>query len=408
MIPSKCPTPGSCQYPEALARVLAHILPTPHETVPLLETRGRVLAEDLYADRDWPPFNRAAMDGFAVRSSDVSSGRRFTLLGRAEPGLPSELHGVPGCCIQITTGCCLPAGTDAVIAAEHACVTDRVVFDVPSVIPGANVHRQASDARVGDVLVSGGSVIFDPVIGVAAALGLSRLRVFARPRIVILTTGNEIVPPSVTPSAYRIRNSNGPMLATLMKRLGAALLASNHLADDIQQVENAIDTAMQTADLVLTIGGAAGSDRDHIPRVLDRRSDRWILRGVRAQPGRHMSVACCENNDHLTHFVLLPGNPVAAMICACLFVWPMIRRMTGDLRPLSWTPSRLITPLRSHPVNDLFRPVKCREPACPQPLPYSGSGDLCHLAQSDGFLWIPPEPRSSMVHEAHWLRWPDA
>jgi molybdopterin molybdotransferase len=371
-------------YPEALRLALGCATPLGGaQIVDLPRALGRVLAEPLRADRDLPPFDRAEMDGYALRAEEFSPGRAWPVAATIAAGAMAPERIPPGSCVAIATGAALPAGLDAVVAHELSDRGDPVRFELPSVAAGRCVHRRGADARSGQTLVAPGAILGPHHLGIAAGVGVSRVGVRRRPRVIVITSGDEIV--ERAPAPHQIRNSNAPMVTALLARMGAEPAAAVHVPDDAPATRRAVAEALPACDLLVTVGGVSAGERDHLPDALRQSGAAIALQGAAIQPGRPILVgragACM--------IVGLPGNPVSALACACLFVWPIVRALLGVEAELPWTPATLAHDVKANPQRRAFRPALLDGAARVTVPRWSGSGDLAHTAPTHGLAELP-------------------
>ncbi len=298
-------------FEQARATIRGHVSPVSTESVALMEARGRTLRESVVSADDVPPFDNAAMDGFAVRAADVpapgtSLPVAFSIAGgEAVPVLPE------GTCARITTGHPLPAGADAVIRQERTKPdpdAERVRFEVvPS--PGQNVRPAGEDLAAGDGVLEAGTIISPAAASLLASVGHMQLTVAVRPRVLLLVTGSELVDAAETPGAGQIRDSNGPSLTLRVESAGGR--AHLHRApDDKEAIRNALAHA-PLADLTLISGGMSVGDDDLVLQVLDQMGVDLQFHGVKQRPGKPVAFGLLDDRPVLG----LPGNPVAAAVC---------------------------------------------------------------------------------------------
>jgi len=375
-------------YDDALRTILDHVDALSSEDVPLAEAFGRVLRQDIVADRDQPPFDRAAMDGFAVRSGDVNRGARLDIVADIPAGgvAPVDADLTRGAA-RIATGAAVPPAYDAVIQKELARVEDGVVrFDIDACSPGNNVHPRGADAKRGERLLREGQRLAGPQLGIAAAVGCVRLRVACRPRVTLLTTGDEVLPPQVvTLQPQQIRNSNAPLLAGLLRQWRTPPMRHVHVPDDPNATLDAARGALADCDLVLTTGGVSAGERDYLPGAWRTLGAATVLHGVAIQPGRPLLVARAGG----TLVVGLPGNPVSVLMTAILFVRPILRRMLGLDEALPWRPRKLLRDVRPHARRELFRAARLTDDDRLDVIDWHGSGDLAHTATMQGVARLP-------------------
>ncbi len=379
-------------YIDALDRLLSVCLPLAPVKQDLMGALGRTLAQDVHADRDQPPFDRSAMDGFAMSASDVQPGCQLRLTGTVAAGASPEHYQTPvkqGCAYRIATGAPLPVGADAVIPVELAEVnsadSEMVSFEIDTVEPWKNIHRQGVDARAGDKVIPAGTVLRPHHIAIASAVVQVQLDVVPRPRVTLLTTGDEVRPPQ-TPTdqlqPQQIRNSNGPLIVALLSNLGVVDVTHIHLPDEPEPTFEAAQKALQTSDLVLTVGGVSVGQRDHLPATWEKLGVTKLIHGVAIKPGKPVFAA----HQDRCMILGLPGNPVSVLATFHLFVWPVICRLTQQVQP-HWQEVVLDQPAKAHPTRDQFRLVRLSDQKA-SILGWQGSGDLMHTASADGFVWL--------------------
>ncbi|MBT8485929.1 MAG: molybdopterin molybdotransferase MoeA [Phycisphaerae bacterium] len=379
---------GLPAYPVALAAALdvAAGPGSTHARSPA-EAVGDVLAEDLRADRDLPPFDRAQMDGYAVRSGDLGVVEAWPVAAVVPAGGVATTPVPPQACVKIATGAPVPPELDAVIPHEESDRNDPVRFRVDSVTPGRAIHPRGADARAGDVVCPAGTIVGPPHVALAAAVGVSTLTVRRRPRVTVLTSGDEVVGPDDPVAAHQIRNSNGPMLLTLLARVGAEPMTNVHVRDEGSETNDAVQRALAASDLVITVGGVSAGERDHFPDAFAAAGVTMVVRGAAIQPGKPVMVGRVGGDGAIV--VALPGNPVSALACACLFAWPIVRRWSGADPRLPWLATRLAAPVKPNPRRTAFRPTRI-EPDGRVTVPaWAGSGDLTHTAGTHGLVELP-------------------
>ncbi len=381
---------GLPDYADALGLALESVRALgASEPVELADAAGRVLASPITADRALPPFDRAERDGYALRASEVGRVERFPVVATIAAGRPGDVAVPPGRCVAIATGAPLPRDVDAVIPHEASDRGDPVRFTMDHVEPGHSVHRCGADARPGDVLVERGAVLGARHMGLAAAVGLSRLDVVRRPRATVLTSGDEVVPPGAPVAGHQVRNSNAPMLAALLAAFGARPGSHAHVADEADETSRAVGLSLRQSDLVVTVGGISAGERDRFPDAFREHEVRLSLRGASIQPGRPVQVGRAPGGAVV---LALPGNPVSVLACACLFGWPIVRAMLGLDARLPWCEVELAEAVRPNPVRRAFRPAILLGPGRARVPKWSGSGDLAHTSPTDGLLELPLQP----------------
>ncbi len=386
-------------YDDALHEVLERVSQVDDELVPLGGALGRVLCRDIVADRAQPPFDRSAMDGFAVRSGEVSGGSSQKIVATIAAGaVPADPADLAGGVARIATGAAVPGVYDAVIPVEQAEEDQdgqRVRFLIDQVNAGACIHKRAADADAGQVLIKAGTLLGARHVGMAAAVGSVEIPVFCKPNVSLITTGDEVRPPA-TPidelEPQQIRNSNGPMIDALLRGLGVELLDHVHVTDDKQATLAAAREALGKSDLVVTVGGISAGRRDYLPWAWGELGLETVVKGVAIQPGKPVFVAQSKGVPGKL-IVGLPGNPVSVLATAHLFVWPIIRAMVGLPAALPWRRVWLAKETSPNPRREVFRSVRLIGGTRDQVevIDWHGSGDLAHSSEADGFVRLPAQ-----------------
>jgi len=291
--------------------------------VPLAEASGHVLAEAVAALHDVPPFANAGMDGFAARAGD--GGRVLTVAGESRAGAPHPGTVAPGEAVRISTGAPLPAGADGVVPVEEATEEDgRVTLHTP-LTAGRSVRRAGDDLPAGAPALAAGTLLGPAEIGVAAAAGHAALPCVARPRVVILTTGDELVPPGEPLGPGQIHEANLLTLGALVRGDGGEVVRAEHVADREDATREAVGRALADADLLLLSGGVSVGPHDHVKPALDHQGVEEVFWRVALRPGK---PTWCGIHGR-TLVLGLPGNPVSTMVTYLLFARPALLRMRG-------------------------------------------------------------------------------
>ena len=306
---------------EARGRVLNAVSPLPAEAVPLPGTLGRVLAEELVAELDVPPFRNSAMDGYALVAGE---GGQLPVVGESRAGHPFEGTLAPGAAVRISTGAPLPAGADAVVPVERAEAADGVVT-VPPTRPQANVRLAGEDVRAGQPVLGPGVVLGPAELGMAASLGRAELRCAVRPRLALLVTGDELAEPGEPLAPGRIYSSNGWALAAQAERAGAQLVLRETVRDSAEGTRAALERALAAADVVCVSGGVSVGEHDHVKGALAELGAEQRFWGVALKPGKPTWFGA---RGKVLGFGL-PGNPVSAMVTFQLFVRPALLALQG-------------------------------------------------------------------------------
>jgi len=311
---------------EALARVLDGVEPLASENVPIAQASGRVLAVDLAALRSQPPAAVSAMDGYAVRAADVAGGRaELNLIGEVAAGRPFAGSVGPGEAARIFTGGVLPPGADAIIVQEETERRGDIVVITGAAQPGKHIRREALDFASGQVLLGRGRRLSARDIALAAAMNHAEIPVRRRPRVAILATGDELVPPGTNPGPGQIVSANGLALSAFARAEGAEARDFGIVPDRIEPTVEALERMRGWGDVLVTTGGASVGEHDLVQRALAAQGMALAFWKVAVRPGRPMMHGRIER----TRVLGLPGNPVSAYVCAFLFLVPLLRRLIG-------------------------------------------------------------------------------
>jgi molybdopterin molybdotransferase len=312
---------------QALARVLENVEPLPAENVPIAEAAGRVLAEDLAALRSQPPAAVSAMDGYAVRAADVAGGHaELKLIGEVAAGRPFAGGVGSGQAARIFTGGVLPPGADAVIVQEETERRGDLVVIAGTAQPGKHVRRAALDFARGDLLLRQGRRFSARDIALAAAMNHAEIPVRRRPKVAILATGDELVPPGTEPGPGQIVSANGLTLSAFARAEGAEARDFGIVPDRVEPTVAALERMRAWgADVLVTTGGASVGEHDLVQKALAAQGMALAFWKVAVRPGRPMMHGRIED----TRVLGLPGNPVSAYVCAFLFLAPLLRLLAG-------------------------------------------------------------------------------
>ena len=379
--------------PDALARVLA-LAPQPLacETVPLSDALDRHAAADVTALLTQPPFAAAAMDGYAVRFADLAPDHPLRLIGESAAGRRYPGHLGPGEAVRIFTGAPLPDGADTVVVQEDTRADgSRVILtgDGPGA-PGRHIRAAGLDFCAGDTLIRAGDRLTPARLGLAAAGGHAALPVARRPRVTLLSTGDELVPAGQTPGPDQIVNSNGIMLAALLRQAGAEVRDPGILPDRPEVIRDAI-AASSEADILVTVGGASVGDHDHVQAALLAAGADIDFWKIAMRPGKPMMLGQRGRAVVLG----LPGNPVSAFVCARLFLLPLVRRFLSPHAPADrWLTGRLDAPLKPNGERDHFMRARVERDG--------GGWRVTPLGQQDSSLLVPLAAANALaLHPAH-------
>jgi molybdopterin molybdotransferase len=318
---------------DARARMLAEISALPAETVPLSQSIGRVLAEHVAAVRDQPPFNASAMDGWAVRAADTPGALR--IVGESAAGHGYEGRVNPGETVRIFTGAAVPEGCDAIVIQEDA-ERDGDTLGAPRVDADNFVRPAGGDFKAGSVLLERGLRIDPWRLSLAASAGRAEVSVGARPRVALLSTGEEIVEAPATPGRFQIYDSGVPALAVMIEGWGASVVRAKPVRDELDAVIAALRAA--NADLVVTVGGASVGDHDLVRAAGEALGLSLRVESVNVRPGKPTFFGVLGDGRRLLG---LPGNPASAFVCAEMFLRPILNAYQGAAVEPSTMPARL-------------------------------------------------------------------
>lgn len=304
----------------ALEALLDGVRRLEHETVDCRDAEGRVLSDDVLAAVDVPPADNSAMDGYALASAD--SDQRLPISQRIPAGhAPQPL--APGTCARIFTGSEIPPGADCVAIQENVeLIGDEAI--IPPTPAGHNIRRRGLDVTAGRTLLAAGSRLGAAALGLLAGQGLSTIDVVRRPKIALLLTGDEIVEPGQALARGQIYNSNGPMLATLIRRFGGDVVSQIKVADDFDTTLARLREAAAQADVIVTTGGVSVGEEDHVKPALDQLGELALWR-LAMQPGKPLALGTIGT----TRLVGLPGNPVSSYVGAWLYLRPLLGKFLG-------------------------------------------------------------------------------
>jgi len=376
-------------YEEALRLVLAHADPRGAESVPVDAAAGRVLAQDVTARISSPPFDKSAMDGYAVRAEDVARlPAELDVIGQAFAGEPARVTVGPGQACVTTTGAPVPAGADTVVMVEHTEQAGEGRVRVLK-LTGTNICPEGEDVRAGDVLLRAGQVMTPLRVGVAAMAGAERVEVVRLPTAALLCTGSEVVEPGAEPGPGHIYNSNGPMLLSLLAPLCRDVTYLGIVADDEAQLEEAVRRGLE-ADLLVVSGGVSMGQLDLVPAVLERCGVRQVFHKVTVKPGKPVFFGEAEGGGLVLG---MPGNPVSCFVIFKLLAWPALAAMAGHSEPPPhFEEGRSAEGFanRGERMNVLpCRIERTTDGPLLTPLPHHGSADLAAPSSADGYLIVP-------------------
>lgn len=374
---------------EASTIVLAHALTSAKAEVRIEDAVGRVLGEMVFADRDFPPMDRVAMDGIAISFDFWSEGNtEFIVEGIQAAGTPQAALSHPGNCFEIMTGAVLPAGADTIIPYENVHVdSQKARIETNQVMRGQNIHRKGSDARAGTVLLQPGTLISAAEVALLAAVGKSLVTVFAFPPTAIISTGDELVAVSDNPAPHQQRRSNTYAILAAMRLMGWTA-DSFHLPDHREVVVGQLKEILSTHDVVILSGGVSKGKFDFIPGALESNGIVKRFYRVNQRPGKPFWFG--TSADGRKTVFALPGNPVATFLCFYRYIEPWIRRsQQGNESPIY---AVLAHDFEPPPGMTYFLQVSVNNEQgrlMAYPDAGGGSGDFANLKDVTGFLELP-------------------
>jgi molybdopterin molybdotransferase len=383
---------------EAKAQILAGAAPLATEEIPITSAHARVLAKDLKARRNQPPFDASAMDGYAVNSADAVAGAELKLIGVSAAGHGFRKALGRGQTVRIFTGAPVPASADAILIQENAAAVDASVSVKAAVKPGQHIRPRGLDFKKGDTLLSAGQRLSARDIGLAAAMNLSHLPVRRKPVVAILATGDELVEPGSRPAADQISSSNNLALSAFVEWAGGLTLNLGTVKDSVREIRAAIRRA-KNADVLVTSGGASVGEHDLVRKALEEENFSLAFWKVAMRPGKPLMFA----RNKRQRIIGLPGNPVSALVCARVFIKPLIDRFLGIAEEESTRFATLAAPMRANDERQEYARGKlAREKDgsfSVMPFPVQDSSILALLARADCLIIRPPRAPAAGIGE---------
>jgi len=381
-------------YAEARAMVVARTMQIPRKVATLRksisEALGDVLAQEIRCDRDYPPFNRSTRDGYGVHAAEAAAGATLKCIGEIKAGDSVTQPLLPGACVQIMTGAAVPAGADAVVMIEFTERTgDKVTFE-RATNAGQNIVQKGSEARANEVALRSGLRLGYAELALAAQVGAAEILCAKRPRVAILSTGDEIVPVGETPGRFHIRNSNSVSLVAQTRLAGGEPVTLGNALDRVDDLSAKIELGLKEDILVLS-GGVSMGKYDLVESVLKSLGGEFFFDAVAIRPGKPTVFGRCRG----TFVFGLPGNPVSTMVTFQLFVTPAIDVLGGaHPRQLPLLEANLCKTLHEKPGLTHFLPG-CFEwtGISPEvhPIDWQGSGDIAALTHANCFIVVPAD-----------------
>ena len=369
----------------------------PIESLPLVQCAGAVLRENIYGERDQPPFDRVAMDGIALDSAAVRAGQRAFRVEaiQAAGDAPLTLSDRGGC-IEAMTGAMLPIGCDTVVPVEEISVNAGIARLKDGVCAEAwnNVHRRGTDSRQGALLLEAGTRMSPPEVAIAAGAGMARVRVSAQPMLAVVSTGNELIEPGEPVLPYQVRRSNVYGIIAALRRHGFQRVADDHVPDDREQMRARLKLHLNTHDVLILSGGVSMGRYDLVPSLLNELGVRTVFHKVAQRPGKPFWFGVAQSGPAV---FALPGNPVSTQVCISRYVIPALLAAMGETHP-GVRKIPLAAPVTVTTKFVQFVPVRTevddwgRDWAVPRAT--NTSGDFTALAGTDGFVELPAGPNT--------------
>ncbi|WP_372896704.1 molybdopterin molybdotransferase MoeA [Stieleria sp.] len=379
--------------PDAAIAALAERLSVVGETEPVNEPVGRIIAEPIVADRDSPAADVSAMDGYAVRMSDLQSDSVVPVSGISQAGAaPPAMEA--GHVVRIFTGAIIPDGCQAVVKREDTEELEASIRFLPaaieSTVPGSHIRRRGENAPVGSNVLDIGTEVTPAVVAALANFGRTTPVCYRRVKVAVLTTGDEVVDPA-TPALepWQLRNSNRSAVQAMLCQYPSAILEIvEHVKDDRDSLQQSLDAAIAACDVVVLTGGVSMGDYDYVPDTIEHLGAEIVFHGLPIRPGKPILGAATKDGKLVLG---LPGNPVSATINCHRFLMPLLRRIAG--KP-SWPdkPSMVTLsdpPQKAIPLHTMLL-VRMTDTGAAELVPAKGSGDLVALGRSDGYVAVPP------------------
>ncbi|NJB35638.1 molybdopterin molybdotransferase MoeA [Croceivirga sp. JEA036] len=377
-------------FKEAYQLVLEHNMSLHTHHVSITKAHQNVLAEAVYADRDFPPFHRATKDGIAIAYKAYQAGQRsFVIEGVAAAGNPQQELNQPEGCLEVMTGAMVPTNTDTIVMYEHLEIKDSIATIVKPVREGQNIHKQGSDEPKGSLVLQKGTIITPAEIGVLASVGKYKVLVYQKPKVAVISTGNELVDVHETPQPHQIRKSNSYSIVAALDQMGI-MATQYHVVDEALSVKESLAQILENYDVLLLSGGVSKGKYDYIPGALESLGVTKLFHKVKQRPGKPFWFG--TSNKHKATVFAFPGNPASTFANFHVYFVPWYHKSLGIPTTFFWVQ------LAEAIENDLplTRFVRTRVSLNQHQLQAhfiteNGSGDLTSLTKANGFVMLEPE-----------------
>ena len=380
---------------EALKIILKNTQDFGVEEIPFLESVGRTLKEDILADRDFPPFNRVSMDGIAINYRFFEQGNRAFIIEGIQPaGAEQQIMKVSSNCMEVMTGAVLPENTDTVIRYEDVEINNGIAtIQIDSITGNQNVHQKGKDRSQGDLLIPKNRIITAAEIGVIATVGKATVKVAKTPKVMIVSTGDELVEVSETPLAHQIRRSNAFTLVSLLERLNIQAETS-HITDDKELLKQKISGYLKDYDVLLFSGAVSKGKFDFLPEILEELKVQKLFHRVAQRPGKPFWFGRLVSEETRRDKIVFafPGNPISTYVNCLVYFYPWFAKSAGfELKEETVILGKDVS---FKPQLTYFLQVRIDVKfghLVAFPIKGNGSGDLASLVEADGFIQLPKE-----------------
>jgi len=386
---------------EAVQIIHSQLLKSSFQEMDIAFSLNRILAETITADRDFPPFNRVAMDGIAIHTDYYKrEGQEFIVEGVQAAGSPQQTLRSLQNCIEVMTGAVLPANSNAVIRYEDLALKEGTakVF-LKTIETGMNVHPQGQDAKRGDVLLSPGQKISAAEVALLASVGRSKVKIYTFPKTAVISSGDELVDIETAPESHQIRRSNSYALQSAMHSMGWPSQAF-HLSDNKEEIKAKLQTLIQTNDVLILSGGVSKGKFDFMPQALEELGIQKLFHQVNQRPGKPFWFGASRDKSKVVF--ALPGNPVSTFLCFYKYIKPWVLNGLGAEEKL--TSAILTSNVKFTPALTYFLQVRTEVlegKIMAHPVAGGGSGDFANLSAVDGFLELPADKSTFTVGEVY-------